>query len=207
MTRDPESLFQDGLRYAPFEPDLDHYRNLLADAYYDYTETVSPKEMAISLRTAAYILWLCVKVRATSVCDFGSGFTSYVLRLFARASIWPQGSVTSIDDNPEWLQKTSDFLQRRDCDTDGLVLWADDLELPNFDIVVYDFASGAVREQWMGYALAHTKIACVFDDAMHDGHWLEMERAAGMEGMKLCSLQLWTRDYIARYAALAFRDA
>lgn len=188
--------------YAPADGAIDY--STLADAYDDYTQHVSPDNMAISLRSVSYIVWLCEQVQARTVCDFGSGFTSYALRVYQEQAPRPV-SVLSIDDDEDWLTKTKDYITSQGMIADGLRLWDEDVPLIQSDLVVYDFAGGDVRERWMGYALEHTKKVCVFDDANHDTHRMEMEKVSAELGFEFYGVEPWTRDRFNRYAAVAVR--
>jgi hypothetical protein len=181
----------------PSYGDLGKARAEIADAYSDYTATVSRADMAISLETAAYILWLARHVEARTAIDFGSGFTSAVLR-YARCA------TTSIDDSPEWLARTGEYLDRLEMDRAGLVLWPD--FLPEVaDLVVYDFAGGE-RRNW-NYGLAFDCIGKVgvMDDAHHRGHAAYMHRAAFERHYDIFGLAEFTTDCYGRYAALVVR--
>jgi len=168
-------------------------------AYEDYTNTVSEKGMAIGLRSAAFIYVLCDTLKPARMVDFGSGFTSYVLRLFP-------GTVVSVDDSPEWLDKTRDFLARHDMPTDGLVL-IDDFKPARFDFIVYDYAGGDTRDRKYGWVTDMLEDGGViyYDDAHHDSHRAHMHSACAARQMNLFGLVEATKDDYGRYGAVGCR--
>ena len=176
--------------------------------YRSYVETVSPDSMAVSFETACMLLHLCRSTRATSVVDLGSGFSSCVLRIHASTSD-QSVAVVSVDDQPEWLDRTAEFLNQHELDTGGLTTWADfGLRDPgDYDVVFHDLAGGDVREMAMPVAAANVAAdgVILFDDAQHPGHRQRMyEVGAGAE-FALYSLRRWTFDQYQRYALLGVR--
>lgn len=171
----------------------------LEDAYQDYVKHVSPPQMCIALETSAYILWAAEQLpKINSAVDFGSGFTSYVLRLICD-DVW------SVDDSPEWLEWTQRFLERHDRKQGTLAHW-DDYKATAFthDLVVYDFSSGQMRDDNFQFAIGQLGPGgiAVLDDANHEGHQRSMYKAARKYRYGLFGLQDWTRDFYRRFAAL-----
>ncbi len=188
---------------VPDEGELKEAAHELFPAWADYVTHVSPYVMAISLETSAYILWAARATGATSAIDFGSGFTSYVLRC-ALDDVW------SIDDSREWLDWTGTFLERygkryrgRMCQWKFFRYYD---QRPR-DLVVYDFSGGEMREKYFGYAMqmiAPGGIA-VLDDAQHPEHQKTMHQEAREQCCDIFGLREWTRDGVDRYAALIVR--
>ena len=175
----------------------------LWDVYKGYCLTISRRSMALSIETCSFALWLCEATRATRVADIGSGFTSYVLRRYAadRDDI----TVVSVDDNPHWLKQTAQFLRDHDLPATNLYgpeQWAAaDLR---FDLIVYDYASGNIREAGMAEACAKLSDTGVilFDDAQHAGHHHQMAAACREAGMQLLDVFHQTVDETGRFATL-----
>jgi hypothetical protein len=184
---------------APTEEDLEKARVRLEDAYRDYVAHVSSAQMAISLETASFILWVCEAQGAATAVDFGSGFTSYVLR-FAGCD------TTSVDDSPEWLHWTRLFLERHDQHNGSLIRF-DDYKPRPVDVVVYDFSGGQLRDDHFVTAIAQIGPGgvAVLDDAQFDVHQKAMRRAVTRYRYDLFGLEGYTKDYFARYAALVVR--
>lgn len=186
-------------RLWPTDEDLRGARSRLERAYNDYVCHVSPAQMAISLETAAYVLWLAQRLDAKTAIDFGSGFTSYVLRVAGC-------NTCSVDDSPEWLAWTERFLARYDCRHGAISLWGEFVP-GKADVVVYDFSSGQMRDDHFTTAVAEIAPGgvAVLDDAQHSGHQQSMHKACAHFGYDLFGLQDITKDYYGRYAALVVR--
>lgn len=186
-------------------PDIGSMCADLSDVYNEYTRDVSPNNMAVSLRTAVYFLYLCRALDARSVADFGSGFTSYIAGLYAQEV----GGVdaASVDDNAEWLEKTRTFIEARQLKSD-LMLWDDYKHTHTaHDVACYDLGNGEVRNAGMELVARRTKPGGVvlFDDAMHAGHRSEMERVAHKFRWDLFFLHEYTTDQYGRFAAVMIK--
>jgi predicted O-methyltransferase YrrM len=190
---------------VPQAVDLETARRALFTAYEEYVTEVSTPGMAASLETSAYLDWLCRALRAESILDLGSGFSSYVVRRYA-AETPCAVTVTSVDDDPEWLLKTEAFLRRHSVPVDGMTEWSAHVTTPSgpHDVVFHDLASGLVREDAMQFAVSQVRRggAIIFDDAQHDGHRHRMYAEASSAGVKLYSLRSLTLDTIKRWALL-----
>jgi predicted O-methyltransferase YrrM len=176
----------------------------LATLYDRYVRDVSSPHMAASWESARYLRELCEAVGARRVLDLGSGFSSVVLRDYAASK--RDVAVVSVDDSPEWLERTRDFLSEHSYATDELQVWSDFAVAPGepFDLVFHDLASGALRESAMSVAVRclAPRGVIVFDDAHHSGHRRAAERTAREAGLATYSLYRWTRDGIGRFAML-----
>jgi len=110
----------------------------LRPAYEYYIKNVSRADMAASLELAAAMLALCRLRRWQRVLDVGSGFSSYVFRRYARDT--PGVTVVSVDDDKEWLNRTSGFLEGQNVSTDNM-FWLDDFlrtDHKPFDCILHD---------------------------------------------------------------------
>lgn len=188
-------------------PDIHGSMNELAEAYGEYTRDVSPNNMAVSLETATYLLFLCRTFHALRVADFGSGFTSYVLAKYAAETDEPV-TVTSVDDNEEWLGKTKTFLEAHGLRS-NLTMW-DDYKNADIchDVALYDLANGEIRNSGMELICRRTRPggAVIMDDAHHDGHRAEMNRVARKFRWQLHYLTDDTVDQYGRFSALMIRS-
>lgn len=175
----------------------------LVDAYVDYCRRVSRRSMAINIETAAYLWWTCVEKGATRVLDLGSGFSSYVLRRYAESA---GAMVTSVDDDPFWLDQTAQFLKKHGFPEYGLMTWDDWIGTDDiYDVIVHDFSRGADREKSMWTAAERLAPGgvLIFDDANNAGHRAEMGRVAAAHGFELRDIRDETVDTIGRHALLA----
>jgi predicted O-methyltransferase YrrM len=184
--------------FYPTDEQLEYATGLLAAAYDEYTRTVSDKGMAIGLPSAAFIYVLCDTLQPARMVDFGSGFTSYLLRLFP-------GDVISVDDDPEWLDKTRLFLDKYEVSTDGLQL-IDEFRPARFDLILYDYAGGETRNRKYGWVtdMLNPGGVIFYDDAHHDGHRSYMMQACETRHMGLWRAQETTDTY-GRFGALGWR--
>lgn len=146
-------------------------------AHAEYIRTVSRAEYASSAEFNAE-LWRFMDARKPqTILDLGSGFTSYVTRLWAAdndAIVW------SVDDSPSWLETTTKYLQKMGVKTKTMVLW-DYLQerYPDrkYDLVVYDMGVLATRLRKLREALDHVRPGgAIFCDDMN---WNEMQTAMG----------------------------
>ena len=79
----------------------------IAHAYQDYITSISSEDMAISLRLASLLVYICQHLHPMVVIDLGSGFSSYALLVAAKAL--PNTIVHSVDADPKWLEATGCF--------------------------------------------------------------------------------------------------
>lgn len=181
---------------------------LLVPAYIDYCVNVSPRTMAASIEEMSYLYAVCEQFRPRTVIDFGSGFSSYALRLYAGRT--GGVSVLSVDDDAEWLERTAEFLAKRGQPTDGLMAWDEYQADPvPFDVGLYDLASGREREAGMPLVASMLRPGgrLIFDDAQHGEHQEAMRAAAATEGLVLVEgVRRHTIDSVARYAMAFDRE-
>lgn len=196
----PSTLPEHHPHLVPSEQALKDCRARLEDVYADYTENVSPDNMAMSLESASYILWTCEQLTPASAVDFGSGFTSYVLRS-AVENVW------SVDDDAAWLARTGQFLEHNNLSVSSLVL-IDDYKKTfgnlKHDVVVYDFSRGEMRDNNFQFAIDQIASGGVgiMDDAHHTEHSRSMHRACALRRYDLFGLQDWTEDSYGRFAGI-----
>lgn len=135
-----------------------------------YVRTVSTPAMAVSLDTAILLHLLCVDARPRRLIDLGSGFSSFVLRRYAKGS---GAAVTSVDDNAAWLERTVAYLAEHQLSTERVLPWDDFVAQPAepFDLVFYDFSSMPIRRQNLARALDWGAGGIVVLDDLHkDGY-------------------------------------
>ena len=115
---------------------LGQARALLREQHERYTNTISSKGMALSLETAALIWELCGDRSPGSIIDLGSGFSSFVVRQWAKdASYKPV--VWSVDDDKNWLQRSKEYCGAQGVATSNFAYWDDFKETTmKFDLVL-----------------------------------------------------------------------
>lgn len=179
-------------------------RELLIPSYVDYCQRVNSRGMALSIETGTFLYWACRDRDVRSAADLGSGWSSYVLRLYAAES--GHTEVISVDDDAAWLERTAEFLHHHDMPADGLMTWEEFLAAPtSHDLICHDLAGGELRESAM--AIAATRVrkggVIVFDDAQHDSHRAKMLETIADFGMSSIDAHDLTLDMIGRYAMAA----
>src|SRR5262249_9200345 len=114
-------------------------RRHLAPAHERYTGSVSAAEWAVSLETAALLRGLCVLMKPAAVLDLGSGFSSFVLRDYAREA-GERCTVHSVDEDAGWLEKTRGFLASSGFPDEGTFTWSSfrASDRPRYDLVLHD---------------------------------------------------------------------
>ena len=189
---------------APTKSDTLPYMVKLWDAYVDYCLNVAKRSMAINIETAALLWYECDRSQARSVCDLGSGFTSYVLARYAAESGYPV-SVMSVDDDVEWMTKSAGFLRRHRLPSESVVsydVWSGCADM--FDVIIHDFNSGGTRNRtmWEVAGRVNPGGVIIFDDMQNDGHRTEMGRVAVAHEWPLVDVLMISTDETHRYAGM-----
>jgi len=181
-------------------------RSELAASWHAYVTTVSSPMMAASLELSALILAIARIFRPRRILDLGSGFTSYVLRGYAREA----GSVAVVtaDDDSAWLERSRVFLAASGLSTDDMWIW-DELSKSSpqpFQLVVHDLGGKlSVRAGTLPRALELTaRDGLLVLDDLHSK--LYRDAAPGIcrrAGRRLLSARTLSLDAYERYAAIA----
>lgn len=108
-------------------PKLTNYEHLyettilrLQETHVDYITNISPGGSAVSLELACFLdLWCHVR-EPKFILDLGSGYSSYVFRSYQKKAHYPV-RVVSVDNSPEWLEKTEEYLQTHALSTEELI--------------------------------------------------------------------------------------
>jgi protein-L-isoaspartate O-methyltransferase len=179
----------------------------LRDAYENYTRNVSDPVFAISLRLATAMMVLCDIAKPTRLLDTGSGFSSYILRLWAARK---GGDVTSVDHDTAWLGRTRDYLEASSLPVSNLLTWdafEKDVHDP-FEFILHDIGPGwEDRPAKLAPVLAHAgpNSLVVLDDMHKPGYERHARRVLSDRGFEIYSLRAHTLDMIGRFAWLAIR--
>jgi hypothetical protein len=187
--------------------------------YNEYISTVSLKGHAASLELGLMYYKLCSALKPKSIVDLGSGFTSYVGRLYAQRN--PDVLVYSVDDNNDWLIKTQRFLSKHNVSTDNIISWDvfQNTEL-KFDIVLYDLGRIPTRIANIDkpFGLVSSNGLVILDDAHFNEQFTKNLRmpapylsdimADALQRLQFesHSLQQETIDCFGRYALAAWRN-
>jgi predicted O-methyltransferase YrrM len=201
--RDAERFLQRFPALADYAALAAPVRLRLRAIYQDYTATVSPNLIAISLELAVFLTVVCQATRPRAILDLGSGFSSFVFR--THASTDPGAVVHSVDGAAAWLDETRRFLERHHLDAARLSTWDDfvRVERPPFDLVLQDFADFPTRLAMLDQVLARCRPGgmLLIDDMHVPGYRRAVLRQLDQRGLAYYSLRRFTRQRL-RYSYL-----
>ena len=143
------------------------------------------------------------------VLDLGSGFSSYVLRSWAKATSH-ETTIVSVVAVSLWLDRTKQFLESQGLLNGELHTW-DNFALTTpkpFDLIFHDMGSIAFRAQTLPKVLTmRTPNGVVVLDDVHKRAYrpfaMSETRRAGLEYL---SATRWTKDAFGRAAARRARS-
>jgi predicted O-methyltransferase YrrM len=168
--------------------------------------------MAVSLRTSQFLYVLAKAIGARRILDLGSGFSSFVLRLYSM-NAGKDAVVYSVDDDENWLAKTVEFLRDSQVREDFLMGWQSFLQSApgSFDLIFHDLGNMVLRAQTLPFVLSQLEAKGVFVlDDMHKtgagpegGYPRIARRAVRQAGLTLLSARLYTLDGYRRYCEIA----
>lgn len=181
-------------------------RAALAVEHARYCREISSEKMAADLGFSTFLQLWCLANKPKRVVDLGSGFTSYVLRRYAKAAggceVW------SVDDDAAWLGRTADYLAEMKQDGSRVMVWGDFIKSAprDFDLVVHDAGSMQFRADNLGAALdlARSGGLVLLDDVHrfeYRAHALELLAARGYKFLSVRAL----RDSYGRYPYAVFK--
>jgi predicted O-methyltransferase YrrM len=177
----------------------------LDDAYHEYIRHVSAAEHALSLETSALLLALCRLARPLRTLDLGSGFSSYVLRVYASATNGVE--VVSVDDAVSWLMRTRAFLESAGLREGHLLTWDafSTTTHGRFDLVLHDLGDFATRRRSLPVALDAVRPGglIVVDDADRAVYSSFVRQALEERRFELFDMSGWTVDAIRRFSWVA----
>src|SRR5262249_48723499 len=119
----------------------------------------------------------------------------------------PAMEVWSVDDDPQWLARTSRFLREEGIATTGTILWEDFAEQSfDFDLVLHDLGSMTTRESTLPAALSLVRPGgvMVLDDLHFSRYRRHVEKILAAAGIPYESAEQQTLDMLGRYSWLAF---
>jgi predicted O-methyltransferase YrrM len=178
----------------------------LLPAWSDYVANVSTVDWAVSLESATYLLWLIRGMRPVYLLDTGSGFSSYVFRRYQQEEREHRVVVVSVDDSPEWLETTREFLRDHELSTDELMTLAEFEERADkaFDFVFHDLAGEGLRVTMLPHLLSAVRpdAPIVVDDAHFENVLRGARNALRGTRRQLYSLRNYTLDELGRFALL-----
>ncbi|OPZ79974.1 MAG: hypothetical protein BWY79_00093 [Actinobacteria bacterium ADurb.Bin444] len=161
-----------------------------------YVTNVSLPQYAVGWEVVESIWRELERVRPATLCDCGSGFTSYLLRLWAKEN---GGQVTSLDTDPDWLAKSKAYAEEKGVGGGLWKLWDD--RSGSFDFLFYDLGVISVRERMARASLdlVAPNGTWMGDDLHWAGYDHEMAVLAAQQGSKLV-MEPESKDKFGRFA-------
>src|SRR5688572_23409401 len=103
--------------------EIQQSEDYLRPFYTHYVKEISSADMAASLQLAALLCFFCRGTQKKKLVDFGSGFTSFALRDYAKTD--PSVKVWSVDDDAQWIEKTRTYLKHNLVNDNNLIMLAE----------------------------------------------------------------------------------
>ena len=221
LDADPRSIVtgvMDRLRLQTLFPALREYSKSSISAaqrirplYSEYISYVSDEAVAASFELSCFLLVWCMSAKPKRILDFGSGFTSVVLRLYASGCGETVPFIESVDDSPAWLARSKSFVAAHNLQIAGVFTELRDFELQNtsqFDWVVHDLGTMQTRTDTLGATLG--RLAPSGTAILDDAHWWRYNFYAKQivrnHRMSCFNLRYFTHDKFGRYALLVLRS-
>jgi hypothetical protein len=161
----------------------------------EYCSIVSIDSAALSHETTKYIIDNLISPNLC-ICDLGSGFSSFALRLYNK-------NVISVDDNNFWLQKTIEYCKSQNQLTGSFLLYENwKLLDEKYDLIIYDLGNRQVRIKEFETVVSKLKQNGII--LIDDMHKQDMAQAilikANKLNLKLRSLKTETIDSYKRFS-------
>lgn len=158
-------------------PELVRARAMLSPVYEIYVNTVSSWKMALSLETAALAWVLCEQIKPRRIIDMGSGFSSFVVRHWAKSS-GSDADVWSTDDDKLWLDQSALFCAKTGVSVANFVHWDDFNITEQFDLIIYDLGRMPCRTTNIerAFSLRSPNGVIVIDDMHKFNYNIEVKR-------------------------------
>lgn len=151
---------------------------------------------------------LCLHLAPRRILDLGSGFSSYVFRLYAGVC-GKDCEVVTMDDSAEWLVKTETFLNTQCLETENCLLWDPQTPLgaEKFDIILHDLGDMQLRAATLPVVLCGTSSnGCIILDDMHYPDYRETAlKSVAEQRLVIFDLHDETLDEFGRYASIVHR--
>ena len=176
------------------------------DKEYDYyINNESMDGMPISVETAKFMYYLCNQCKFKTLMDRGSGFSSFILRLYASEQDFPV-DVFSIDTDPDWIEKTKAYLDLRNLNTDNFYIWDDfyrNRKDIRFDFILEDAKFELRITTYNQFIkLINADGVILWDDANHNSHKPIILSCAKELGFKVIDIKNLTVDKFGRCSTL-----
>ncbi len=181
-------------------------REELTEQHQRYVTEVSAPKHAVSLELASFLLAFCRERNPAEVLDLGSGFSSYVLRLYAAGS---GVAVTSVDTDASWLDRSRSFCEG--LPEGRFMTWRDFgswfPEQGSYDVVLHDMGDMIERVTTLPQALMLTRHGgyAVLDDVHKAGYGRYAREIVDASANWYLDLSKITYDGLGRFSYLVKR--
>ena len=176
----------------------------LRKVYARYVDQVSRWDWAVSWPTVCLLNALCETVQPRKILDLGSGLSTYVFARWAKRC-GEDIELVSVDDSPEWLAKTREFLASEDLSARFIdVAEFHSLTRSVFDLAFDDLGRIEVRAEAID-TLVHVMApgaVVVLDDMNVRGYRSQVRAKLVRQGWPLYSVRQSTIDAKGRFAML-----
>jgi len=192
---------------SDFRKEYPFLRQALDPAYQDYITSISTPESAISLECACLIMFLARALKPRVILDMGSGFSSYVFRLYQKES--GTCEVYSVDDSLHWLENTNEYLARQGLSTEGLYEWGDfnrRYQSMRADLILFDFSHPSTRLAALPMLIRYChKDTLICADDVHKTSIREgLENFIRLHGLHYIDTNSIAKDNYGRYQRILF---
>lgn len=181
--------------------------------YHAYVTSISTADMAISIRLAALLAFICEEIQPKVIYDLGSGFSSFVLHLYAKSCLTPP-TVYSVDGDAAWLEASQNFLRERQLETEETQFYTFDnfcrADIKKGDLVLLDIfhtedgSRAAVLEKLNQWIKNSTLI--VVDDMSKPKYRQTVYTWAKKMNITCVDLLPFTQDVYGRFSSLLFKS-
>ena len=180
--------------------------------YQAYVTSISTADMAISIRLAALLAFICEESHPKVIYDLGSGFSSFVLHLYA-SNCLPKPIVYSVDGDASWLEASQKFLKERHLEVDATQFYTFEdfclADIKKGDLVLLDIfhtqdgSRAAVLEKLKHWIKDSTLI--VVDDMSKLNYRQTVYTWAKNMNIACMDLLPFTQDIYGRFSSLLFK--
>ncbi len=180
----------------------------LKEKYDEYTRMISTPEMAASFECLSLLDGMCRKESYRKILDLGSGFSSFVFRMYAREQ--PGVEVWSVDDDEHWIEKTRAFLEGNGLGNGHLLMIEEFLQWNerDFDLVFVDLNFVDVRRKYIQLAVECCKSggAIIFDDVHKQEFMFDVLSRSRQLPVRFFDIKSLTLDRFGRFALLGLKQ-
>lgn len=117
----------------------------IENEYIRYVTTISSPDMATSFEQCSLLVYFLRNFEIKSILDTGSGISSYFIRRELKNKNF---NVTTFETNEMWLQKTKNYLNENNLNSENIFYWNDvknNYILSGYDFIYHDL--GCIEER------------------------------------------------------------